>query len=138
MQVHKTWLLATDGSDCSFRALENISRIWSKDDTVVFLIVAKTIRFDVDDYKERKEKQDKECELKLKRFKELCKKHNIKFNTEISQGDPREIILSSSKKHHANYIVMGSRGMTGLKSILMGSVSTYVVEQSTIPVLIVK
>jgi len=132
------WILATDGSDCSFRALENLGRICFEDDTIYLLMVVRPIRFDSSDYKERKEEQEKECEKLLKRYKDYCKHHKIKFITEIQQGDPRETILATANRHKATYIVMGSRGLTGLKSLLMGSVSTYIVEQSNVPVLVVK
>lgn len=132
------WLVAVDGSDQSYGALENIGKICFEKDTVILLMVTKGIRFDSSSYNEQKEKQDKECEITLKRYKEYCKERKIKFLTEIAAGDPREVILSSAKRHRATYIAMGSRGLTGLKSILMGSVSSYIVESSPIPVLVTK
>jgi nucleotide-binding universal stress UspA family protein len=101
-------------------------------------MVVKGIRFDLSDYKERKEKQDKECAKTLDRFKKLCTNHDIKFLVEIIGGDPREVIIDSANRHKANYIAIGSRGLAGIKSLLMGSVSSYIVEQSNVPVLVVK
>ena len=133
-----TWIIAVDGSDPSFRALENISKLHQTGDYLVLLMVVKGIRFDLTDYNERKEKQDKECAKTLERYKKFCTTHDMKFLAEITAGDPREIILDCARRHKANYIAMGSRGLAGLKSLLMGSVSSYVVEQSHIPVLVVK
>jgi nucleotide-binding universal stress UspA family protein len=41
----------------------------------------------------------------------------------IADGDPSEQILHRAEKEGANLIVMGSRGLSDLKGLLMGSVS---------------
>jgi len=41
----------------------------------------------------------------------------------IADGDPSEQILHRAEKEAANLIVMGSRGLSDLKGLLMGSVS---------------
>jgi len=42
------------------------------------------------------------------------------------EGNPTEIILDYAKRMNADMIVMGSRGLTGLKGVLVGSVSSQV------------
>lgn len=44
----------------------------------------------------------------------------------IEEGNPTEIILDYAKSRKADIIVMGSRGLTGLKGLLQGSTSTQV------------
>lgn len=44
----------------------------------------------------------------------------------VEEGNPTEIILDYAKRTNADMIVMGSRGLTGLKGILLGSISTQV------------
>jgi len=41
----------------------------------------------------------------------------------VADGDPAEQILQYAEKESANLIVMGSRGLSDLKGLLMGSVS---------------
>ncbi len=41
----------------------------------------------------------------------------------VEEGDPALLILDSAKKHSADMIVMGNRGLGGLKGLLVGSVS---------------
>ncbi len=53
-------------------------------------------------------------------------------------GDPRADVLTVAKEVDANVIVMGSRGLGALRGALVGSVSRYVMNNSEIPVLIVK
>jgi len=47
-------------------------------------------------------------------------------------------IIDTSKQFDVDYIIVGSRGLGILSQFFMGSVSKYVVEHSTCPVLIVK
>ncbi len=53
-------------------------------------------------------------------------------------GEPANEILEFAKESNVDYIVMGSRGLSGIKKFLMGSVSTRVMEHSHCSVMIVK
>jgi nucleotide-binding universal stress UspA family protein len=44
----------------------------------------------------------------------------------VEEGRPTEIILDYAKRTNADMIVMGSRGLSALKGILMGSISSQV------------
>jgi len=55
----------------------------------------------------------------------------------LVQGDVVETLLHEAKKMHADMIVMGSHGYSGVSRAILGSVSEGVLRQSTIPVLIV-
>ena len=50
---------------------------------------------------------------------------------------PAYVILNHAKEHSCDLIIMGSRGLTGIKEFL-GSVSHTIVQHSQIPVLIIK
>ena len=45
------------------------------------------------------------------------------IETQIEAGSPARHILDSAKKHNADLIVMGSRGLTDIAGLLLGSVS---------------
>jgi len=55
----------------------------------------------------------------------------------LLEGSPAHIILNHAKEHNCDLIIMGSRGLTGIKEFL-GSVSHMVVQHSHVPVLIIK
>ncbi len=57
---------------------------------------------------------------------------------EIVTGDPAEEIIRLANIYQADLIVIGSRGLTGLKRILQGSVSSQVVADAPCSVLVVK
>jgi nucleotide-binding universal stress UspA family protein len=56
----------------------------------------------------------------------------------IKQGIPVTTILEYAEESGADLIVMGSRGLGGIKEFFLGSVSHNIVQQARIPVLIVK
>jgi nucleotide-binding universal stress UspA family protein len=56
----------------------------------------------------------------------------------VAQGSPPSTILSAARKIGADAIVMGSRGVSGLKHLVQGSVAEKVLRQSERPVFIIK
>jgi nucleotide-binding universal stress UspA family protein len=53
-------------------------------------------------------------------------------------GSPAEVIVEFIKENEADLVVMGSRGLSGVKEIFLGSISHHVVQKATCPILIVK
>lgn len=56
----------------------------------------------------------------------------------LLQGNPGLMIVEFVKDNDADLVVMGCRGLNGLKELFLGSVSHYVVQKVPCPVLIVK
>jgi len=56
----------------------------------------------------------------------------------VREGDTAEVILAVAAEQNAGLTVMGSHGRTGLKRLLMGSVTEKVIGHSHCPVLVVK
>jgi nucleotide-binding universal stress UspA family protein len=56
----------------------------------------------------------------------------------VSSGDTPEQIVEIAEKVEADLIIMGSRGMSEWKSLLLGGVASKVVAQATCPVLLVR
>lgn len=61
-----------------------------------------------------------------------------KTNTHLLEGNPGASIVEFINNEQADLVVMGSRGLSGLKEVFLGSVSHYVVQKSPCPVFIVK
>ncbi|HBR21977.1 MAG TPA: universal stress protein [Nitrospiraceae bacterium] len=79
---------------------------------------------------------------KAKTYAENVKKQaeaaGIKTETFIREGEAYQAITDIAKEQNINTIVMGSHGRTGLKRLLMGSVTEKVIGYSPCPVLVVK
>jgi nucleotide-binding universal stress UspA family protein len=56
----------------------------------------------------------------------------------VAEGDAAEMILRVAEEVHADLIVMGTHGRTGLGRLLMGSVAEQVVRKAPCPVLTMK
>lgn len=56
----------------------------------------------------------------------------------LRQGDPKDVVLQVADEEKAELIIMGSRGLKRLESILENSVSQYVFQLSSRPMLLVK
>ncbi len=56
----------------------------------------------------------------------------------VGRGNPVDVIIEAAQAKECDLIVMGSHGHGGLAGILMGSTAKKVVQQSKIPVLIVR
>lgn len=59
-------------------------------------------------------------------------------NAVLREGDPKDVVLRVADEVDADLIVMGSRGLKRLQSILENSVSQYVFQLASRPMLLVK
>lgn len=56
----------------------------------------------------------------------------------LKQGDPKDVVLQVADEEDSDLIIMGSRGLKRLEAILENSVSQYVFQLSSRPMLLVK
>ncbi|MGB3401628.1 MAG: universal stress protein [Microcoleaceae cyanobacterium] len=61
-----------------------------------------------------------------------------KVNPRLKQGDAKDIVCQVADEEQAELIIMGSRGLQGLRAILENSVSQYVFQLTSHPMLLVK
>jgi nucleotide-binding universal stress UspA family protein len=62
----------------------------------------------------------------------------VSYETHIAYGDVTEAILDTTTQQHCDLIVLGSRGLTGWKRLMLGSISNAVAVKAAQPVMIVK
>jgi len=67
-----------------------------------------------------------------------AKSQNIAASGLVLEGSPYGAIVALAEEDKASLIVMGSHGRTGLKRLLMGSVTERVIGHAPCPVLVVK
>lgn len=61
-----------------------------------------------------------------------------KITARLKQGDPKDVVLQVAQEEDSDLIIMGSRGLKRLESILENSVSQYVFQLTDRPMLLVK
>jgi nucleotide-binding universal stress UspA family protein len=69
---------------------------------------------------------------------ELAAASGVAFRTRTRKGDPAEEIVAEARGALYDLIVLGNRGLGGLKGILMGSVSSKVSHSAPCSVLVVR
>ena len=136
--MFKKIMIPYDGSKCAEGALDIAIDMAKKYGSEMVLatfqaVPALTIRAALD--------RDDQCEIAKKEQEPAIakiEKAGIKYTVVAECGDPAECILNVAKDEKADVIVMGSRGLSGLTELLLGSVSTKVVQLSKVPVLVCK
>ena len=62
----------------------------------------------------------------------------VNLSSVVEVGAPPDTILAAAKREAADLIVMGSRGLSPIETVVLGGVSHYVLHYATIPVMIVR
>jgi nucleotide-binding universal stress UspA family protein len=68
---------------------------------------------------------------------EYLKLDPAKVNVRLKQGEPKDTVCQVAEEEQADLIIMGSRGLSRLESILSNSVSQYVFQLTSRPMLLV-
>ncbi|GMP63783.1 hypothetical protein CsSME_00025338 [Camellia sinensis var. sinensis] len=81
------------------------------------------------------------AESVMEKAKRLCKEvHHldVKVETRVEYGDPRDVICQVAEKLGVDMVVLGSHGYGLIKRAFLGSVSNHCAQKANCPVLIVK
>ncbi|AJS57162.1 universal stress protein [Paenibacillus sp. IHBB 10380] len=78
------------------------------------------------------------AEQTVEEVKKRLVEAGVNGDAQLVQGSPSQIILEYAKEKGSDIIVIGSRGLGGIREFVLGSVSHNVVQNARIPVLVVK
>jgi nucleotide-binding universal stress UspA family protein len=132
-------LVAVDGSSESNAAVQMASRIAGALNAEVTLVHVVEIEELPTLIAEAEDKDHEEHgQLVLGSSIKLARAEGIDAKLVLRKGHPAGQILRFASEYKPNLIVMGSRGMTGAKGILMGSVSMSVSRKAACSVIIVR
>jgi len=146
-------LVCTDGSESSQKALEEASVIAQgcnvRENTIIHVHdPAIDITFSyhetasaaqMNDFQRLMEEQKKERKKLLSKAAKFLEEKNVKAQTILKEGHPSHTIVNVAKEEGFDMIVLGSRGLSGLKKFFLGSVSNAVVQEvENCSVLVVK
>lgn len=141
-------LVATDGSENALRAAEFAAGLAARvPDMKVTVLVINDMLEKMKYYSPLRAPvifeevevffRDKSQEA-LDRTLEVFKKNKCPVEGIIKVGNPAQEIVDFARDGDFSQIILGSRGMGGLKGIVMGSVSSKVIHLATCPVTVVK
>ncbi|MGH7741085.1 MAG: universal stress protein, partial [Candidatus Eiseniibacteriota bacterium] len=72
------------------------------------------------------------------RLERSLRDRGFKSQAQVVVGDPRTELVEAAKREHADLLVVGSHGRTGLTKLMLGSVASHVVTHAPCSVLVVK
>lgn len=135
-------LVSYDDSELSKKALQKAKEIAELDGRIVLdilnVVTVPTNQFIVGDvYREVRESTFKYGNEVVSRAAKELEDLSNSTHTFVQEGQPIRTILEFAQANNYDLIVIGSRGLSGVKEFL-GSVSHGVVQRSRIPVLIIK
>lgn len=139
-------LLAIEEDPGSEEAVNEVGgRRWEQGTTVRVLHVvgkfvppAQELWFDAggDPERARQEIRERSTEL-TDRVGGWLREQGLEVETAVRDGEPGPAVVEEAKEWGADLIVVGSRGHSGLRRLLEGSVSHYVVDHADCPVEVV-
>lgn len=132
-------LVATDGSEFSESAVKeaiNLAKICSS--RLITVSVVKTNPEFEDLVPQVIEKAEKEAREHLESIKARASKEGVDCEIVVHRGDePYQNIADDAAKNKVSMIIVGTHGRTGLKRLMMGSVTAKVIGHAPCNVLVV-
>lgn len=147
--MFKKLLVAVDGSCHSIKAVKVAAELAHKLKSCIVILhvirdlpLPKEIQEMIQDREvteSRLEILKTSAEIIFERARKIAGEERVtQIETEIREGDPATEIVAAAQNHHADLIIMGTQGLSELKSMFMGSVTRKVNNLSPIHFLTVK
>jgi nucleotide-binding universal stress UspA family protein len=139
-------IVPVDGSAPACRALAHAASIAREraDAEIILLNVQNRDTLDLSEISavmssdfERTEAERQSKEI-LDRSAKFCRKTGAAFETRAAFGPVAETIARVIRELRCDQVVMGTRGLSGLRGALLGSIATKVIRLSRVPVTLVK
>lgn len=139
-------MVAVDGSEQSFEALESAARLANRfdcDKVIVVHVVSPTILPESGEFGSGMESQvlqvlEKQGESILAEAEERIGGSGCCIDTRLLHGDPAMEIVDCADAEEVSLLIVGSRGLTGMSRFLLGSVSERVVRNVSCSVMVVR
>jgi len=146
--MYKKILVPVDGSEGSSLALEHCLKMLENEKpekVVLFHAVSYPTQLETYSGKMRsamkKVKEDLEeygTEVLQNAKNKMTEKGGVSVETKLIWGDPKYAIVTEAEEGKYDLIIMGSRGLSGIKSFFVGSVSNHVAQHVKCTIILVK
>lgn len=132
-------IVAYDDSAQARKALEHLKWLRASElDVLIVTAVPGPALNEVGDAVDRDPQKEEEAIRFQRAALEQLHAQGIRAEATICTGDPRDAVLEVAATVGANLIVTGSRGLNMAKRVLLGSVSTDILNRAPCPVLLVR
>lgn len=131
--MYRTVLIAVDGSHNSLRAAEEALKLKAERYTLLSVITPEDSKESILHGTGNSESDRRDNLAHI-----ISKFSGHQYDVVFAHGHPKEKIVEAANGGMHEILVIGTRGLSGIKEVVMGSVSRHVVKQSEIHVLVVK
>lgn len=138
-------LVAVDGSDSALRAVRYAATLGKRAGNVSLHLVnvhePPLIYGEIAVYVPREKMQAlqrEHSEAILANAEAIVKSEGVPYTKEICVGNAAEVLAEQAGKLSCNAIVMGTRGLSSIGNLVMGSVATKVIHLTDLPVTLIK
>jgi nucleotide-binding universal stress UspA family protein len=142
----KTVILAVDGSDQAEKSVDWYFKMIHKPENRIVMVhvpeardleLARDVRLTIEDVKDIAEHCNKSIiDLMLKFRAKLDGIDQASCIFRTIHGKPGEVLVDAANTEDATLIVMGTRGLGKVRRTILGSVSDYVVQHASTPVIV--
>lgn len=134
-------LVAVDGSESAKKAFENSVYLAQKCNSrldVIHVVNDSTFGGDSAATFELIEELEERGKKLLEQCKSQAARNNIQVEILLERGDHAQVIIDTANKNDYDLIVIGSRGLSTFKELLLGSISFKVLHHARCPVMVVR
>jgi len=136
-------LLATDGSEHAYRAAEKAVELASQLGTASVTVMhisglTPPASLVFESVMERQKFLQAESRPALTATEQLLKTADIPYDLVVAIGNPAEEIVKKADSDGYDMVLIGSRGLSKLQELVIGSVSKEVIIRAKCPVLVIK
>ncbi|WP_416148514.1 universal stress protein [Salipaludibacillus sp. HK11] len=141
--MFKHLLLAIDGSDHANRAAQKAVELATLEGNgkveILYVVAGNKSKSDVLQYGDSDAASRKRKKM-ITPYEEMMSESGIEFTTTVLHGSngAAESIIDHANKGSYDALVIGSRGLSGVQTMVLGSVSHKVMKHVKAPVLMVK
>jgi nucleotide-binding universal stress UspA family protein len=136
-------VVGTDGSPSADAAVRRAGEIASGTGARLHLVTAYP---DVSSYREMISSSAKADPIELRQLAEsvlgresrALEDAGVEVTTHAREGDPADVIINVAEEVGADLIVVGARGLSGLRRFLLGSVSSKLSHHAPVSVMVVR
>jgi nucleotide-binding universal stress UspA family protein len=139
--MFKRIIVAIDGSDHSYQALiytRNLAECFGATLWLVHAFPHTSDLLGYEEYANLVARRESAGQVILDEARWRLGEVNFAVHEELMEGPAAEAILSVAETRQADLIVMGTRGLSSLQGLLLGSVSNKVIHHASCPVMLIR